>query len=458
MTVRRRWPAFSASLVGHVVVLACLSWIDSASQPESPQPHYEVILLPRETAHRDKIIWFDARQPVPEVTPEQRFGPSEKPTGQKDPSGRILITISPQPESAVQLIRQPKLPEPVPVDLPVPNLVVLPNSPLEPKLPPKSFVPPPPKTALPTQTALPDAAPVLDAQKIPADNPLGALASLAKLRKAFVAPTRSGEIGAKPSRDLSVPEPPTIGTASSVSGAEVVIVGLNPTAGIVPPGSRSAQFAKAPDAGPPSSGATRLPGAAVPDLVAHGTTGQPVDAAPAPAAKGSERRVLKEIEIAGVNRTMSAPLRPSSRIIPAAVEAQFANRNVYTLVIPRPNLPEYTNDWVMWFSERQIDNDVGLRILAPIPARKYSWIDADPPPLAPPSAATVRFAAIIDRNGRIASARILRSTAVQAFQLKAIAELETWEFKPALRNGEPIEVDIVVEIPLLLRLAVQTSP
>jgi TonB family protein len=112
----------------------------------------------------------------------------------------------------------------------------------------------------------------------------------------------------------------------------------------------------------------------------------------------------------------------------------------------------------MWFSERQIDNDVGLRILAPIPARKYSWIDADPPPLAPPSAATVRFAAIIDRNGRIASARILRSTAVQAFQLKAIAELETWEFKPALRNGEPIEVDIVVEIPLLLRLAVQTSP
>jgi TonB family protein len=458
MTVRRRWPAFSASLVGHVGVLFCLMWIDSISQPESPQPNYKVILLPREPAHQDKIIWYDARLPVPEVTPEQRFGPSEKPTGQKDPSGQILITISPRPESAVQLIRQPKLPEPLPVDLPVPNLVVVPNSPLEPKLPPKSFVPPPSRTAVSAETALPDAAPVLDAQKIPADNPLGALASMAKVHKTFVAPTRSGEAGAKPSRDVSVPEPPSIGAAGTASGAEVVIVGLNPAAGIVPPGSRSAQFAKAPDAGPPSSGATRLAGAAVPDLVARGKLGQPVDAAPALAAKVSERRVLKEVEIAGVNRTMSAPLRPSSRIIPAAVDAQFANRNVYTLVIPRPNLPEYTDDWVMWFAERQIDNDVGLRILAPIPARKSSWIDADPPPQAPPSAATVRFAAIIDRNGRIASARILRSTAVQAFQLKAIAELETWEFKPALRNGEPIDVDIVVEIPLLLRLAVQTSP
>ena len=43
-------------------------------------------------------------------------------------------------------------------------------------------------------------------------------------------------------------------------------------------------------------------------------------------------------------------------------------------------------------------------------------------------------------------------------RLKAIAELENWEFKPALRNGEPIDVDIVVEIPLLLRLAVQSAP
>jgi hypothetical protein len=64
------------------------------------------------------------------------------------------------------------------------------------------------------------------------------------------------------------------------------------------------------------------------------------------------------------------------------------------------------------------------------------------------------MASVIDRSGHVIGARILRGgTTGEAFRLKAIEELETWEFQPALRNGEPIEVDVVLEIPFRLLLS-----
>ncbi|MGD1073246.1 MAG: TonB family protein [Bryobacteraceae bacterium] len=147
---------------------------------------------------------------------------------------------------------------------------------------------------------------------------------------------------------------------------------------------------------------------------------------------------------------MSAPLRPSSRVIPSSVEAQFANRDVYTLVIPGPNLPGYHGDWVVWFSVREPGDDLNARISAPIPVRKYLSED-EPAGTSQSVAASVQFAAVIDRNGRVTGAKILRSRAAEAIRAKALDELESWEFAPALRNGTPIEVDIAIEIPFELR-------
>jgi TonB family protein len=152
-----------------------------------------------------------------------------------------------------------------------------------------------------------------------------------------------------------------------------------------------------------------------------------------------------------VNRTMSAPLRPSSRVLPASVEARFANRNVYTLAIPGPNLPEYGGDWIMWFSEGESNSEARASIAAPVPAKKFTSTDISAAYSGPLVAATVHFTAVIDRNGRISSAKVLRSKAPPDFQLEAIAELNSWEFKPATRNGEPIDVEVVVEIPFQLR-------
>ena len=139
-----------------------------------------------------------------------------------------------------------------------------------------------------------------------------------------------------------------------------------------------------------------------------------------------ERFLVKETSYAAFNRTLSVPLRPSSRVIPATVEAQFANRNVYTLVIPKPDLPEYADDWVLWFSERQPGEMLAPRISAPVPARKYSLVGGAP--IASSAAGTLQLAAVVERTGRISAARILRGTAGDAFRRRALEELQTWEF------------------------------
>jgi TonB family protein len=139
-------------------------------------------------------------------------------------------------------------------------------------------------------------------------------------------------------------------------------------------------------------------------------------------------------------------------VVPATVEAQFANRDLYTLVIPAPDLPGYSGDWVLWFSERINAGDAGAHISAPIPAGKMSSSETTVSPLAPATSITVQFAAIVDKSGHILSAKILRSKADADARRKALEELETWDFKPALRNGSPIDVDVVLEVPLQLRL------
>jgi outer membrane biosynthesis protein TonB len=210
-------------------------------------------------------------------------------------------------------------------------------------------------------------------------------------------------------------------------------------------------------AGAPSSGSPAKPGTpSVPGLVAHNANGKPAEAPPPVDAKVPERFVVAETRYAAFNRTLSAPLRPSSRVIPATIEAQFANRNVYTLVIPRPDLPEYSDDWVLWFSERQPGDTPASRISAPVPARKYS-VAGGAPAANPPSNGAAQFAAVLDRNGRISAVRILRGAAGDAFRSKAVEDLQTWEFQPALRNGEAIEVDIVLEISFQFRAGAQQA-
>lgn len=456
--------SFAISLAVHLAGIGFLVWVDAAVGHESkPLRQYTVVMVPHENRER-RVVWYDSKrlEAAPEIAPAERIGTQPLPAGQKDPARRILIAQSDHPDSTRQLIREPDHPEPLPADIPTPNLVALRaiEPPPRAKPAPKQFVPPPkPLVSSPTPAApaIAEPPPALDPSKDPQSlNPAGVLPLKFKApaRPFIPPPVQSGRGTAAASATPELTAPPSVGAAAApAAGLQAIILGLDPGIGPPPQGSRSAQFANAPTEGPVSTGAATLSGAAiVPGVMARGKSGEAPEANPGPATSIPDRRVLKEIVLPAVNRTMSAPLRPSARVIPASVESQFSNRNVYTLVIPGPNLPEYPGDWIMWFSEREprINNEARASISAPIPGKKYSSSEGTVARSGPTRTATVQLAAMIDRNGHVASAKVLRSTAAVPFQLEAVAEFTTWEFKPALRNGEPVDVDIVVEIPFRL--------
>ncbi len=186
MAGSKRWTAFSLSLFLHVGVIGLLTWIDVAFAPPSP-PHYEVLPVPVKSPDH-KIVWYDVRKTVPEITPDHPFGPAINPRGILDPH-QTLITRSPDPRSTRQVILQPDQPKPLPADVPAPNLVSIAV-----KLPPKAFVPPAASNRPQTATVAPiDIAQPADISRPQTGNALGAMVSLQKLPpKPFVAPTVRG--------------------------------------------------------------------------------------------------------------------------------------------------------------------------------------------------------------------------------------------------------------------------
>jgi hypothetical protein len=447
----------SVSLSLHIAILLYLVWphLGPHVDPVSP-PTYQVVVVP--LVPKERLQWYVTPSQVPEVTPQKRFGPHPTPHGEQDPD-RVLISRTPAPKSTEELIRQPDHPKPIPRDVPAPNLVAVHSGEPEavPKPPTKTFVPPQPTVSRsearapdliePPPSVKPSVLEPSELQKFEVSAPKAP-------RRKFVLPSATAQKLGPVAAPQEMSAPPALGThGNTTTGPEAVIINLVPAAVPPPPGSRSGQFAKAPTAGTPSSGSSAQSGAVtVPGLVAHGTGAEPRKPEVVPAPSIPERRPSQEILLPGLNRTMSAPLRPSSRIIPHSVEAQFANRNVYTLVIPSPNVPGYSDDWVMWFSERHSDDDPRAHIAAPIPVRKYGSSAPGVVTLSP-VASIIQFAAIIDRNGRIAAPKIIRGSSDPPVMLKAMEELASWEFQPALRNGEPIDVDIVLEIPFQLLLA-----
>lgn len=419
---------------------------------------YDVLVLPKPQMNRRRVLYYVFRKPVPEVAAERPFGASKSAQGEKDALGHTLIAQSPKPASSRQFIWQPKHPAPIPADILAPNVAMLsPAAPPPPKAPLKAFTPPPADRPKASPALVVEPPPLVHSSvaSLKDEHLLTGLTrhdlELAKRPplKQFSPPTSQPKPGSGPEKLIE--PPPPVATQSGTGGAvQAVIIGLNPAdrfSGPIPEGSRSAQFARAPAAGPPSSGASSSPDALrAPGVTAHGAPGQILDAAAA-RSEGTvvEGRTMTEVIFPPVNRTMSAPLRSSSRIVPATVEAKFANRDLYALVIPGPKLAGYAGDWVLWFAPHQVGSGAGARIQAPIPARKENWSgDNAAPDLN--GKASVQFQAIIDSKGKVVSAQVLRGPNSEPFRRRAAAELLTWEFRPSLRNGEAIDVDVVLEI------------
>jgi hypothetical protein len=258
-------------------------------------------------------------------------------------------------------------------------------------------------------------------------------------------PSRSEGNGAGAARDIAAP--PEIQARGTGSTVTVAVIGLNPAGKLtaLPDGSRPAAFSRTPSTGKPSGGS---PGDApiIPGVAIDGSR-QVASLAPLPvppSVPGGTRSV--EVRVPAAASTMSVPLRPASRSLPREIEARFTNRIVYTLVIPRPNFPEYATDWTIWFAERTASAMTASAIRAPVPVRKT--ISGERPAAAATNVAAtwVQLTAIIGKDGKVggiapASNRNLVMAA------RVVEDLAKWEFRPAVRNGEAVEVEVVIEIP-----------
>ena len=428
-----RVSSFFLSMMSHGLAIVALMFVTfPGGQPE--RPLYVQFIPPQE----QKILYYDLRHKVPDVAPLKTSGDSAEPRG-AELSEQAIIATSPKPKSKQVFIAVPAPKLDLPQDLPAPLLVAkletsLPPPPASPK--PKKFVPPPPvehEPKLPMQT------PMLETQA-PALNSAAVNAPIVPSTLAI------SEFTAPPK-----PAPVAPDANKGNAKADIAIASLHPTEETkvrVPDGQLPAQFSKAPTQGAAASG-TSVATVSVPDLTIVQPRKEVGPEVPVKAVLYSE--MVRSVSVS----TLSVPLRPSNRMIPRSVEARFQGRNVYTMAVPIENMPAYDGDWIMWFADQESKPGETPLVRAPLPFRKIEPVVA----AQPPSGRTderIQVAAILRKAGKLDSITLL-TNASPAVQRAVLKDVTAWEFQPATRNGVPVDVDVVLEIPFSLPTAVAKS-
>ncbi len=476
---RIRTQSFVVSVGFHGIVILALLFIPVYLDPPK-KPIFDELIRPE--AHR--IVWYDFRKPLPDVSAAKRVGTFPKPRG-RELSREAIIALSPHAKSSKQFIWQPVPKIEIHRDVPAPNVIArmstavvapppdpkkevrpdieaprapqlntspqTPNGDLQRALeanqaiaipkPRKAFVPPPPQPAhqarltipvQPADVALPDSS-IVGSPNI--GNPLP---------QGIGAPSFSK--GAAPPPNAT----PGLTNSAGNAKADIAVASLNPANGPVPEGSRGGQFSKAPILGEPATGEVTGSGLTIPNLTIRGDRSTPTS--PPQLWKST----VYADKVRGVSvSTLSVPLRPASRTIPRVIDARFQGRDVYTMVIPIENLPRYSGDWILWFAEREHKTGDRPSVRAPIPFRKVEPLEA--PVSGSPTEFRVQIVAVIKRDGKIDGIALLR-TASPVLEQTVIQDLGSWEFKPATRDGVPVDVDVVMEIPFSLPPEIARHP
>ena len=317
------------------------------------------------------------------------------------------------------------------------------------RLPPKPYIAPQRRAAASRQIEVPLDAPQLEARGASVPSLPGN-----KLPPRPFQPPRQVEAKA---RELDIGSPPAI--AGDLSRLSVAVVGLNPgTASVpLPTFSNPAAFAGGVKVNP--EGATsdgKTVGLAVPDLFVKG------------AAPERNKEPGKADLIARVYAAPTAPetirealrlARPAAEVpvkvgatgatrVSSAPGSRFNNREVYMMAIQMPNLTSFSGSWLLWYSERMAQATGLAPIAPPIAHRKVDpkyFADA----MEERKEGTVQLFCVIGKDGLVSAVELLKGFDPRLDQ-SAREALAKWEFYPASRQNEPVEVEVVVEIPFRL--------
>jgi hypothetical protein len=486
---RVRPSSFVLSILFHAVVVGGLLLLPRTDSEERAhkRPIYEELIQPE----AKKIVWYTVPKKLPEVSAQERIGTFPKPRAAEKADVAIIAT-APKPKSVKQFIWQPVPKIEIRQDLPAPNLIAraamaIPAPPPPPEPKPRIDKPDTPGVKSPQPNISPPApnGDVNKAQQIQAQP-----VEVPKPRKAFVPPPPSQQpprlvipvqtadvplpdasitgasmaraalpdgIGA-PAFSKGAPPPPNgpLGPANAAGNGklDIAVVGLHPNdKGPVPDGSRPGQFSQAPTVGELATGEV-TGGVGVPNLTIHDDR----TAVPPPHVDPPRKIVLYADRLRSLPvATLSVPLRPASRTIPARVEARFLGRDVYTMVIPIENIAGYTDDWIVWFAEREQKPSGSPSVRGPVPLRKFESVEP-----VPPGARTeirVQIQAVINKEGKFDRISPLKELS-SALESAIVRDLKSWEFKPATRDGVPVDIDVVLEIPFSLppQIAQRSQP
>jgi TonB family protein len=314
--------------------------------------------------------------------------------------------------------------------------------------PRRQFTPPAvPKAPLPPEPAALPPAPELAG---PASNPQ---AALPKLPRKFVAPPKPQAQPVQPAV-IAAPAPVIASAAALPADNSLVIAGLNPASSPevpAPPGSIHSSFSGGPKAQPkgsdsaPSSGMLEIP-----SLTVQGGAGNPQPPVMVARLSPTSPEALAAALRAAHGGAPPAGASPHQVVrVANAPDPRMVGRQVYTMAIQVPNLTSYTGSWLVWFAGR--DPETGgpaVDMRPPLPLRmvdpKYIAAAADER-----VEGKVRLWAVIGRDGHISGVALLQHLD-DRLDHSAEEALGKWLFQPAQRNGLPVDVDAVFEIPFYL--------
>jgi TonB family protein len=477
--MRSPW-GFMGSLCLHTWVLAWVA-LAPAIPPAQTKSLYQREIQPYER----HIVWYKLSDRLPDVTPpaakhdmrplraKARFeqnivaGPKDTdrppqlifaPAPEIAPAKPLplpnIVALAPQRPPALPFTApriEPRAPEPTPSlpDAPKVAAATLEVKPLPLDVPaphaPRFTPPKNPKLPVPADPAALPAAPEV-ASSAP---DLSAPVALPRQQRKFVPPARQPAAPEEPAR-LSPPPPALTANVAVPAETSLVVAGLNPAKSTevpAPPGSMKGGFSGGPK--PQPAGGEGTPSGAlleIPSLTVQGGAKNPQP----PVMVASVSPTSPE----GLAAALRAGLPPAAGSAHGAMRATRApdprmyGRQVYTMAVQIPNLTSYSGSWMVWFASREADSGMPADVRPPLPLHMVSarYIHSAEEEHVQ---GKVRLWAVIGKDGHVGEISLLQHLD-DRLDRSAQEALGKWLFQPAARNGEPIDVDAVFEIPFNL--------
>ncbi len=293
-------------------------------------------------------------------------------------------------------------------------------------------------------------------------------------------PGKAGESAGK-----SIPPSPNLqGLGTTQGQGQIIALGLNPADVrgpiTVPSGNRSGEFHASPSGKANAPGTPNVTGTGTADQGGGHSTGNGAPAGimvgnPPPGAGTSavagtpngatgakppsgngdmdaRKRIIADAMKPSLPTYHQPPAPPPSSDIEdpdKSIEQRvFGSKRYYSLIMNMPNLTSATGSWIIRFAElKQSDDKTPLT--APVALSKMDpAYPADV--LRDHVEGTVTLYAVIRTDGSVDDIRVLGSLDSRLDE-NAIRALSHWRFRPGTKNGEPVAVEAVVQIPFRMR-------